>query len=355
MAEDKTKLHCSFCGKEQAKVKKLIAGPNIYICNECVDLCNDILKEEDKNEKDQSFQISKPKEIYSYLDEIVVGQEDAKKKLSVAVYNHYKRVFSKVSAEEIEIQKSNVMLLGPTGSGKSTTLHSMISDANDGERKIVSVEDPVEIRAQGVTQIQAHTDIGYSFARALKAILRHDPDVIMIGEIRDLETAEIAIRSALSGHLVLSTLHTNDALSSFTRLIDMGIEPFLVSSALRGVQAQRLVRKVCDKCSVPINLTSEIKEWLKTASEGLREKNFRKAVGCEDCQNTGFRGRIGIYQMVQVDPDLKRRILEGDSEIQLREYCSDKNIRSLMDDGMMKASRGLTTIEELHRVISSEN
>jgi ATP-dependent Clp protease ATP-binding subunit ClpX len=119
VAEDKTKLHCSFCGKEQAKVKKLIAGPNIYICNECVDLCNDILKEEDKNEKDQSFQISKPKEIYSYLDEIVVGQEDAKKKLSVAVYNHYKRVFSKVSAEEIEIQKSNVMLLGPTGSGKT--------------------------------------------------------------------------------------------------------------------------------------------------------------------------------------------------------------------------------------------
>ena len=119
MAKDKTKLHCSFCGKEQAKVKKLIAGPNIYICNECVDLCNDILKEEDKNEKDQSFQISKPKEIYSYLDEIVVGQEDAKKKLSVAVYNHYKRVFSKVSAEEIEIQKSNVMLLGPTGSGKT--------------------------------------------------------------------------------------------------------------------------------------------------------------------------------------------------------------------------------------------
>ena len=119
MAEDKTKLHCSFCGKEQAKVKKLIAGPNIYICNECVDLCNDILKEEDKNEKDQSFQISKPKEIYSYLDEIVVGQEDAKKKLSVAVYNHYKRVFSKVSAEEIEIQKSNVMPLGPTGSGKT--------------------------------------------------------------------------------------------------------------------------------------------------------------------------------------------------------------------------------------------
>ena len=119
MAEDKTKLHCSFCGKEQAKVKKLIAGPNIYICNECVDLCNDILKEEDKNEKDQSFQISKPKEIYSYLDEIVVGQEDAKKKLSVAVYNHYKRVFSKVSAEEIEIKKSNVMLLGPTGSGKT--------------------------------------------------------------------------------------------------------------------------------------------------------------------------------------------------------------------------------------------
>ena len=119
MAEDKTKLHCSFCGKEQAKVKKLIAGPNIYICNECVDLCNDILKEEDKNEKDQSFQISKPKEIYSYLDEIVVGQEDAKKKLSVAVYNHYKRVFSKASAEEIEIQKSNVMLLGPTGSGKT--------------------------------------------------------------------------------------------------------------------------------------------------------------------------------------------------------------------------------------------
>ena len=247
------------------------------------------------------------------------------------------------------------LITGPTGSGKSTTLHAMLSDANDGLRKIVSVEDPVEIQARGVTQIQAHSEIGYSFARALRAILRHDPDVIMIGEIRDLETAEIAIQSALSGHLVLSTLHTNDAVSSFTRLIDMGVEPFLVSAAVKGVQAQRLVRKVCSNCAIPINPTDEIKSWSKSIQAEKSERKFCKAVGCEHCQMTGYKGRIGIYQMIEVDLELKRQILAGESESKLREYCSTQNSSNLMDDGMLKASRGLTTIEELHRIIAAED
>ena len=247
------------------------------------------------------------------------------------------------------------LITGPTGSGKSTTLHAMLSDANDGLRKIVSVEDPVEIQAKGVTQIQAHSEIGYSFARALRAILRHDPDVIMIGEIRDLETAEIAIQSALSGHLVLSTLHTNDAISSFTRLIDMGVEPFLVSAAVKGVQAQRLVRKVCSNCALPTNPPDEINLWSKSKQAEKSERKFCKAIGCELCQMTGYKGRVGIYQMIQVDSEFKKKILAGESETQLREYFSDRNDSSLMDDGLLKASRGLTTIEELHRVIAAED
>jgi general secretion pathway protein E len=194
-----------------------------------------------------------------------------------------------------------ILVTGPTGSGKSTTLHAALSESNDGARKIITVEDPVEKQVPGVTQIQIHEEIGYSFANALRAILRQDPEVIMIGEIRDLDTAEIAIQAALSGHLVFSTLHTNDALSSFTRLVDMGLEPFLVAAPVKGVQAQRLVRSLCLNCaedaSPPKSILSET-EQIRSISFG---KNWKNAVGCDKCQGTGYRGRVGIYELVEVE------------------------------------------------------
>ncbi len=247
-----------------------------------------------------------------------------------------------------------VLVTGPTGSGKSTTLHAALSDSNDGVRKIITVEDPVEFRVPGITQIQAHAEIGYTFARALRAILRQDPDVIMIGEIRDLETAEIAIQSALSGHLVLSTLHTNDAVSSFTRLIDMGIEPFLVAAPLKGVQAQRLVRKVCPSCAVAETPAKEILDHLRDLPAGLSSNNWVRAVGCPACQNTGYSGRIGIYQLVEVDQSLQDMIVSGATLNAIKRHVAAAGSRNLLQDGLIKASRSLTTVDEVYRVITAE-
>ncbi len=247
-----------------------------------------------------------------------------------------------------------VLVTGPTGSGKSTTLHAALSDSNDGVRKIITVEDPVEVRVPGVTQIQAHAEIGYTFARALRAILRQDPDVIMIGEIRDLETAEIAIQSALSGHLVLSTLHTNDAVSAFTRLIDMGVEPFLVAAPIKGVQAQRLVRCVCQYCSTEDQPMIDIQDQLAELPQELLGTNFRKAGGCERCQMTGYSGRMGIYQLVEVGPELQDQIVKGATLNEMRQLVAKWGVRTLLQDGLIKASKGLTTIDELYRVISVE-
>lgn len=247
-----------------------------------------------------------------------------------------------------------VLVTGPTGSGKSTTLHAALSDTNDGVRKIITVEDPVEFQVPGITQIQAHTEIGYTFARALRAILRQDPDVIMIGEIRDLETAEIAIQSALSGHLVLSTLHTNDAISSFTRLIDMGVEPFLVAAPIKGVQAQRLVRCVCPKCAVAEKPSPEVHKQLQHLPQSLLGESWLKAVGCADCQMTGYSGRMGIYQLVEVDAAMQDLIVKGATLNEMRGYAAEKGMRTLFQDGLIKASNGRTTIDEVYRVIAGE-
>ncbi|MDA0978554.1 MAG: GspE/PulE family protein, partial [Proteobacteria bacterium] len=247
-----------------------------------------------------------------------------------------------------------VLVTGPTGSGKSTTLHAALSDTNDGIRKIITVEDPVEFRVPGITQIQAHNEIGYTFARALRAILRQDPDVIMIGEIRDLETAEIAIQSALSGHLVLSTLHTNDAVSAFTRLIDMGVEPFLVAAPVKGVQAQRLIRKLCTHCSEPVPVPTDLQTQLDRLPAAMTGHDFRRAVGCDDCQHTGYSGRMGIYQLVEVDQKLQDLIVEGATLNELRRHAAENGMRTLLQDGLIKASRGLTSIDEVYRVITAE-
>lgn len=247
-----------------------------------------------------------------------------------------------------------VLVTGPTGSGKSTTLHAALSDSNDGIRKIITVEDPVEFEVPGITQIQAHNEIGYTFARALRAILRQDPDVIMIGEVRDLETAEIAIQSALSGHLVLSTLHTNEAISSFTRLVDMGVEPFLVAAPIKGVQAQRLVRCVCPNCATADTPAGELRDQLSRVDESMLGENWVKAVGCPQCQMTGYNGRMGIYQLVEVDPALQDLIVRGASLNEMRAYAAGTGMRTLFEDGMIKASKGLTTIDEVYRVVTAE-
>jgi general secretion pathway protein E len=242
----------------------------------------------------------------------------------------------------LDLPSGIVLVTGPTGSGKSTTLYAALNAINDRRRKIVTVEDPVEHQLPGVIQIQVQAEIGYTFARALRSILRHDPDIIMIGEIRDRETAEIAIQSALTGHLVLATLHTNDALSAFTRLVDMGIEPFLVAASCQAVMAQRLVRRLCPHCSRPAAVApGEPGDW-------------REPVGCAHCQDTGYHGRTGIYELVGVGPGLRHAVAGAAPAAELARLADAAGRRDLRADGMLKAARGLTSMEEVARLAGTE-
>ncbi len=243
-----------------------------------------------------------------------------------------------------------VLVTGPTGSGKSTTLYAALEEMNQRDRKMITVEDPVEYQVPGVTQIQANSEIGYTFARALRAILRQDPDVIMIGEIRDLETAEIAVQSALTGHLVLSTLHTNDAVSAFTRLVDMGVEPFLVASSVRAVQAQRLVRRLCQDCCQPAVVLPAIEDLVMPWLEPGQATRWKEPKGCAHCQGTGYRGRLGIYELIDVTPALQELILSGATSERMRALADKQGGRSLRVDGLLKARAGLTTVDEVARV-----
>ena len=243
------------------------------------------------------------------------------------------------------------LVTGPTGSGKSTTLAGALQEIDDGLKKILTVEDPVEIQMPRITQIQTHAEIDYTFARALRALLRQDPDVIMIGEIRDLETAEIAIRSALTGHVVLSTVHTNDAVSSFTRLVDMGVEPFLVAAPTRGVQAQRLVRRACAHCAHPVPAPPLAQESLAGFSSSLVGDNWIRVTGCDACQHTGYRGRMGIYELVPMSDELQNMIVVGANLNDLKHFAHERQgHRTLLQDGLVKASQGLTTAEEVSRL-----
>ncbi|MDE0174805.1 MAG: GspE/PulE family protein [Defluviicoccus sp.] len=247
-----------------------------------------------------------------------------------------------------------VLVTGPTGSGKSTTLASALTEIDDGVKKLITVEDPVEHQMPNITQIQTHAEIGYTFARALRAILRQDPDVIMIGEIRDLETAEIAIRSAMTGHLVLSTVHTNDALSSFTRLIDMGMEPFLVVASVRGVQAQRLVRKACPNCSTHIDPPISVREQLELLPPHMLGHRWVEVPGCDACGGTGYSGRTGIYELVSVSEELQELIVSGGKLADLKTVARRQRHRTLLQDGLLKASHGRTTLEEVERLALDE-
>jgi general secretion pathway protein E len=248
-----------------------------------------------------------------------------------------------------------VLVTGPTGSGKSTTLKATLEYIIDGKKKIITVEDPVEYNIPGVTQVQTKAEINYTFARALRSILRQDPDTIMIGEIRDFETAEIAVQASLTGHMVFSTLHTNDSLSAFTRLIDMGVEPFLVASSVRAVMAQRLARRVCPACKITASPPKPILAKYGTiqsrfANLVTASPEWVSATGCDACQHTGYRGRMGLYEMAAVTDDIADLVMQSRPVHELHAAAEKHDFRTLLEDGLIKAALGMTSVEEIIRV-----
>ncbi len=240
-----------------------------------------------------------------------------------------------------------ILVTGPTGSGKTTTLYASLSKLNDKSRNILTVEDPIEYKIEGIGQTQVNTKVDMTFARGLRAILRQDPDVVMIGEIRDLETAEIAVQASLTGHLVLSTLHTNSAIGAVTRLQDMGVEPFLLASSLVAVVAQRLVRVLCDECKIARKPTEKEYQALGVKPEKL--PYIYAPVGCKNCNHLGYRGRVGIYELLVFDETLRKMVHEGESESSIEAYAR-KHHKSIRVDGIRKVAQGKTTLEEVLRV-----
>jgi len=244
-----------------------------------------------------------------------------------------------------------ILVTGPTGSGKTTTLYSSLRQMDKQKLNISTVEDPIEYHLDCITQTQTHERIGMSFAKALKALLRQDPDVVLIGEIRDMETATTAVQAALTGHLVLSTLHTNDAPSSVTRLVNIGMEPFLVGAALNAVLAQRLVRRVCDHCKQETEPIEEVAQFLEL--HGLPSERIVQGAGCDRCRNTGYSGRLGIYEMLVVDDTLRDVVARNPNVSEFRRLCQERGMTTLREDGMLKVSQELTTVQEVRRVTES--
>jgi type II secretory ATPase GspE/PulE/Tfp pilus assembly ATPase PilB-like protein len=242
---------------------------------------------------------------------------------------------------------------GPTGSGKTTTLYSILSSIYAPEKKILTIEDPVEYELTGVAQTPVRPSRGFTFATGLRSILRQDPDVVMVGEIRDGETAEIAIRAALTGHQVFSTLHTNDAAGAITRLVDMGVEPFLISSSLVGVLAQRLVRRLCPHCRVEWPITDAMRERLALLGGGDPKGPFFHGGGCEECRGTGYRGRVGVFELLTITPDLRELILQRRSSGAIKE-AAHKTIMTMQQDALQKANAGVTSVEEILRVCAGD-
>jgi general secretion pathway protein E len=238
-----------------------------------------------------------------------------------------------------------VLVTGPTGSGKSTTLYAALRQLDCKERNILTLEDPIEYQLDGISQTQVSDKKGLTFAGGLRSVLRQDPDVIMVGEIRDAETATMAIQSSLTGHLVFSTLHTNDAASAVTRLLDLGIEPYLAASSVMGVLAQRLVRKVCANCARPYEPNDAERKWLGSAGGDLRA-----GAGCAACRQTGYRGRVGIFEMLPVDEAVRQLIQSRATASQVKDAAVRAGMRTLRDDGIGKVLAGVTTIAEVERV-----
>lgn len=252
------------------------------------------------------------------------------------------------------IKKPNgiILVTGPTGSGKSTTLYTTLNLLNSTEKKIMTIEDPVEYRLKGISQVQAKPKIGLTFAAGLRSFLRQDPDIMLVGEIRDRETAEIAVQAALTGHIVLSTLHTNDAPSSVIRLIDMGIEPFLISSSVIGVIAQRLIRKICPKCKKGIKITTDMKKILDEYEISSNEITLYKGEGCPSCKDTGYKGRVAIFELMIITENIRDLITQNVSTGKIREAAVKEGMCLLKIDGIKKVCEGITTIDEVLRVAS---
>ncbi|MFO0938719.1 MAG: GspE/PulE family protein [Gemmataceae bacterium] len=247
-----------------------------------------------------------------------------------------------------------VIVTGPTGSGKSTTLYSALNEVKDETLKIITVEDPVEYQQPGICQIQTHAKIGLTFASSLRSILRHDPDVILIGEMRDLETCEAAIQASLTGHMVFSTLHTNDAPSAFTRLIDMGVEPFLVSSTVEGIMAQRLVRTLCPDCKEPMTPSEIPNDYPKQLPDFVVNPGFYKGAGCRACRNSGYRGRTGIHELMINTDTLRDLVVQRVNASVIRMEALKAGMRTLRQDGFIKVGMGKTTLDEVNRTTAGD-
>ena len=252
--------------------------------------------------------------------------------------------------ESIHKPYGMVLVTGPTGSGKTTTLYSALTELNTPETNISTAEDPVEFNLPGINQVQIHEEIGLNFAAALRSFLRQDPDIIMVGEIRDFETAEIAIKAALTGHLVLSTLHTNDAPSTVNRLLNMGVEPFLVASATNLILAQRLARKICENCKEVVELPAQALIDIGMSPDEVGTFTCYRGTGCANCADTGYRGRVALYEVMVITDDLKELILNGASSMELREAAMQGGMKTLRMSGITKLKEGVTTLEEVVRV-----
>ncbi len=245
------------------------------------------------------------------------------------------------------------LVTGPTGSGKTTSLYAFLNSINQPTRKIITAEDPVEYELSGINQVQIMSDIGFTFAKALRAMLRQAPNIIMVGEIRDLETAEIAINAALTGHLVFSTLHTNDAPSAVTRMIDMGIKPFLVASGVRAIMAQRLLRRICKHCSQPVEATEEELKFLHLTADYFKDATLKAGKGCTECSK-GYRGRLGIYEIFMIEETIQEFIYKRVSADVIRTQARHLGMRTLREDGLRKAAAGVTTLTEVIRITATD-
>jgi len=252
----------------------------------------------------------------------------------------------------IQLPYGLILVTGPTGSGKTTTLYGALNELNQPGQKIITAEDPVEYKLARINQVQVNPTIGLDFASVLRASLRQDPDIILVGEIRDVETAEISLRASMTGHLVLSTLHTNDSISSATRLIDMGVEPFLAASSIRAIVAQRLVRKLCEECAEAETLTKDEHAWMtRHVDEHLVLNGTpKRAVGCHRCNQTGFRGRIGIFEMLRMDDDIADALRRADNALFVERAKEQKGFKPLLVSALEHVINGVTTIQEAIRV-----
>jgi type II secretory ATPase GspE/PulE/Tfp pilus assembly ATPase PilB-like protein len=262
--------------------------------------------------------------------------------------------------EVLALPHGIVLVTGPTGAGKSTSLNAFIREVNSSDKRVITIEDPVEYEVKGVNQIQVNNEIGFGFAQALRHVLRQDPDIIMVGEMRDAETAEIGIQASLTGHLVFSTLHTNDAPGALTRLIDMGIEPFLIASAIEMVIAQRLVRRLCAHCaeSYPFpfdELRTTLHNLRLDVTKGAGVTSLKRPAGCSQCRNTGYSGRVGIYEILRVDDSLHDLIVERASSREVRKKALLHGMRPLEESGWSLVKAGTTSLEEIFRVIEMES